>query len=99
MKPRARRWLLHRRKPEYLYQRVSWYDFAGQMRRLIGLDIAANPAMCAPDVKTRLTAHITRIIAQPTRPMPSFDAAFYQDETARVDTGADPNATELVEAR
>lgn len=93
MRTSARRWLLHRRKPNYLYQRVSWYDFAGQMRRVIGLDIAADPAMCALLITTRITAHITRIVAQPTRPLPSFDAAFYQDETIRVDL----YATELVE--
>ena len=78
-----------------LVMRTSWYEFAGRMRTLIALDLLADPALCAPVPPSRITAHITRIVAQPTRPLPTYDAAFYQDETMRVDV----NATELVEAR
>lgn len=41
MRKSLRRWLLHRRQPQVkpLYQRTSWYDFAGRMHRTLDLDI------------------------------------------------------------
>lgn len=42
MRRSLRRWLLQRRTStlQPLYQRTTWYDFAGRMHRAIALDIA-----------------------------------------------------------
>ncbi|MGH2478806.1 MAG: hypothetical protein ACRDHW_04020 [Ktedonobacteraceae bacterium] len=98
MRHRARRWLFHRRKPNLqpLYQRTSWYDFAGRMHRAISIDMQL------------LLGEVTRAdlrVQQKTRPVPAveYDAPtvadhprwIYADETERVESsGVDMHTTQ-----
>lgn len=97
MRKGLRRWLLQRRTStlQPLYQRTSWYDFAGRMHRAIALDVAL------------LLGEITLAeirAQQKTRPLPAVEPNaptervpgywWYADETIHVaDSRIDVNAT------
>lgn len=102
MRKSLRRWLFQRRQPEIkpLYQRTSWYDFAGRMHRAIDIDIRID------------LGEITRRELreqQKTRPLPVVDVnaptiaepaywLFYDDDTIRVRSNiVDKNATEAMD--
>lgn len=100
MRTSLRRWLLHRREPKLkpLYQRTSWYDFAGRMRRAIAIDIAIELG----EVRRSelLALHATRmipIVDPAAETVAAQSCQFYAEETvAEIDVYATQPIPELV---
>lgn len=66
--------------------RHEWLLFEEKMRELIAADLAADPAMCEPDLKPKPTAHITRVIDQgPTLARWNDQSRTWTMETVKVE--------------
>lgn len=73
---------------------ASWLVISRQYDA-IGADIKRYPMMCEPDIHTKKTAHITRIIETKTKPLPALDCEaptlavpgwqFYAEDTMRME--------------
>ena len=91
-------WLFHRHAPQptqpapFVSRAMSCWLVVNRHYTAIEMEIAADPSMCEPDLRTRKTAHVTRILDARTIPIAS-PYAFYASETM-----ADEHATQPLQA-